>query len=204
STRYIGGEPASPEQRLDAGAAWLDLLASVGNAYGPEPVERLTGPGVVLRWLDHHGLTPEREPTDADVAAAKARRETLRPLALAVLDRTPVPPEPLRALQRWLDAAAPARAVERDGRPALAPPPTTAAALARVARQALEHLGGPQAQYLRACADDECRMAYLDPGGRRRWCAANRCGVRARVRAHRARARGADDRAGPISRSAPR
>ena len=86
----------------------------------------------------------------------------------------------------WLDADEPLTAVVRDGRPAAAPPSTIAAALARLARQAVEQL--PDAA-LRACADDECRMAYLDPGGRRRWCAPETCGVKARVRAHRARAR---------------
>jgi predicted RNA-binding Zn ribbon-like protein len=185
--------PASPVLRLNAGAAWLDLLASVGNAYSTHPVERLTGPPIMQRWLAHHGLTAERIPTHGDVANARELRETLRPLALAVLDGTPVPSDPLRALQRWLDADAPLRAVERDGRPAPAPPATPAVALARVARQALEHLGGPEAQHLRACAADDCRMAYLDPGGRRRWCAPERCGVRERVRAHRARARGRAD-----------
>jgi predicted RNA-binding Zn ribbon-like protein len=190
STRYSGAVPASPDLRLDAGAAWLDLLASVGNAYGAHPVERLTGPPVMQRWLAHHGLAAERAPTDADVASARELRETLRPLVLAVLDGDPVPTEPLQALQRWLDADGPLRAIQRDGRPAPAPPPTAEAALARVARQALEHLGGREAQHLHVCADDECRMAFLDPAGRRRWCAPERCGVRARVRAHRARARG--------------
>jgi predicted RNA-binding Zn ribbon-like protein len=180
---------ASPDLRFDAGAPWLDLLASVGSAYGADPVERLTGPPVMQRWLAHHELTADRAPTESDVASARALRETLRPLALAVLDGAPVPAEPLQALQHWLDADAPLHAIERDGRPAPAPPPTPAAALARVARQALEHLGGPQAEHLHACAADDCRMAFLDPGGRRRWCAPERCGVRARVRAHRARAR---------------
>jgi predicted RNA-binding Zn ribbon-like protein len=189
SRRYIGGVPPSPELRFDTGAAWLDLLASVGNAYGADPVERLTGPPAVQRWLDHHGLSPERAPTDADVADARALRETLRLLTIAVLDGAPVPAAPLAALQRWLDADVPLRAVERAGRPAAGQPPTPAAALARVARQALEHLGGPEAAHLHACSDDECRMAFLDPAGRRRWCAPGRCGVRARVRAHRARAR---------------
>jgi predicted RNA-binding Zn ribbon-like protein len=181
--------PASPDLRFDTGAAWLDLLATVGGAYGAEPVERLTDPPVLQRWLGHHGLAAEHVPTDADVASARALRETLRPLALAVLDGAQVPAEPLRELQRWLDADVPLRAVDRAGRPAPAPPSTPAAALARVARQALEHLGGPQAENLHACAADDCRMAFLDPAGRRRWCAPERCGVRARVRAHRARTR---------------
>jgi predicted RNA-binding Zn ribbon-like protein len=133
--------------------------------------------------LGRERLTPVAPLTEADVAQARALRETLRPVVLAVLDgRTPE----VTPLQPWLDADEPLRVVVRDGRPAAAPPSTLAGALARLARQAVEHL--PDAP-LRGCADDECRMAYLDPGGRRRWCAAERCGVKARVRAHRARAR---------------
>jgi predicted RNA-binding Zn ribbon-like protein len=179
----------SPELRFDTGAAWLDLLATVGRAYAPDAVERLRDPAILQRWLAYHGLASERAPTDADVASARALRETLRPLALAVIDGDPVPAGPMQALQRWLDADRPLRAIEREGRPTPAPPHTPEAALARVARQALEHIGGPEAQHLHACAADDCRMAFLDPGGRRRWCAPGRCGVRARVRAHRARVR---------------
>jgi predicted RNA-binding Zn ribbon-like protein len=62
-------------------------------------------------------------------------------------------------------------------------------ALARVARQAVEHLTGPVAQTLRRCADDDCSMVFTDLNGRRRWCSAETCGVRNRVRAHRERQR---------------
>ena len=158
----------STEHRYVAGTAWLNLLATLGHAYGEAPIER---------------LTPDAPLSAADVAAVVAFRETLRPLVLAVLDgRTPE----VAPLQVWLDADEPLTAVVRDGRPAAAPPSTLTAALARLARQTVEQL--PDAP-LRACADDECRLAYLDPGGRRRWCSPETCGVKARVRAHRARAR---------------
>jgi predicted RNA-binding Zn ribbon-like protein len=71
------------------------------------------------------------------------------------------------------------------------PPATSRAALARIARQAAEQLTRPEAMTLHTCADPVCGMLFLDPGGRRRWCAADVCGVRNRVRAHRQR-RGAD------------
>ena len=173
----------STEHRYVAGTAWLNLLATLGHAYGEVSIERLADVDALRAWLDHERLTPVAAVTEADVDQVKAFRETLRPLVLAVLDgRTPE----VAPLQAWLDADEPLRVVVRDGRPAAAPPSTIAAALARLARQAVEQL--PDAA-LRACADDECRMAYLDPGGRRRWCAPETCGVKARVRAHRARAR---------------
>ncbi len=166
-----------------AGTAWLDLLATLGHAYGEVTIERLGDVDALRAWLDHERLTPTAPLTDADVAQARAFRETLRPVVLAVLDERAPDVAPL---QPWLDADEPLRAVVLEGRPAPAPPSTLAAALARLARQAVEQL--PDAA-LGACADTECRMAYLDPGGRRRWCAPETCGVKARVRAHRARAR---------------
>jgi predicted RNA-binding Zn ribbon-like protein len=172
------------EHRYDAGAAWLNLLATRGHAYGAVSIERLGDLEALRAWLDHERLTPVASLTGADVVQARAFRETLRPVVLAVLDER-IPD--VGPLQPWLDADEPLRAVVRNGRPAAAPPSTLAAALARLARQAVEQL--PDAP-LRGCADDECRLAYLDPGGRRRWCAAEKCGVKARVRAHRARAKG--------------
>jgi predicted RNA-binding Zn ribbon-like protein len=180
----------STEHRYVAGTSWLNLLATLGHAYGEVSIERLSDVDALRAWLDHERLTPVAPLVEADVARVKAFRETLRPLVLAVLDgRTP----DVAPLQVWLDADERPRAVVRDGRPAAAPPSTIAAALARLARQTIEQL--PDAA-LGACADDECRMAYLDPGGRRRWCAPETCGVKARVRAHRARARRAPTSAG--------
>jgi predicted RNA-binding Zn ribbon-like protein len=173
----------STEHRYVAGSSWLNLLATLGHAYGEVSIERLTDVDALREWLDHERLTPVAPLTDDDVAQARAFRETLRPVVLAVLDgRTPE----VAPLQAWLSADEPLTAVVRDGRPAAAPPSTLTAALARLARQTVEQL--PDAP-LRACDDDECRLAYLDPGGRRRWCAPETCGVKARVRAHRARAR---------------
>jgi len=61
--------------------------------------------------------------------------------------------------------------------------------LARLARQAVDHLAAPGPHRLRVCGDADCTMVYLDPYGRRRWCGSG-CGVRARVRAHRERGHG--------------
>jgi len=180
---------ADPALRFDAGAPWLDLLATVGGAYGATPTERLRGVAELTEWLAHERLTPRQPPVEADVTAARALREALRPVALAVLAEQPVPVAALAALQPWLDRDEPLRVVVRDGLPDLGPPGTVTGALARVCRQAVEQLAGPERTHLAACADDDCHMAFLDPTGRRRWCSAQRCGVRARVRAHRARTR---------------
>jgi predicted RNA-binding Zn ribbon-like protein len=172
------------EHRYVTGAVWLDLLATRGHAYGVESIERLRDLPALRTWLDHEGLTPAAPLAEADVERVRTLRETFRPFVLAVLDEED-PPD-VAVLQPWLDADEMPRAVVRDGRPAAAPPSTLDAALARIVRQAVEQLPGAP---LAACGDAECRMAYLDPTGRRRWCSPETCGVKARVRAHRARAR---------------
>jgi predicted RNA-binding Zn ribbon-like protein len=187
---WVVGVHIDPELRFTAGVAWLDLLVTVGQAYGPAPVERLRGLPQLVAWLDHEGLAPEAEPVESDVADARALREALRPVVLATLDDRPVTTDELAALAPWLADATPPRPVLRAGRLALEPPPTTRAALADLATRAVAFLAGPDRAHLGACADPLCRMAFLDPTGRRRWCSPDTCGVRTRVRNHRARAKG--------------
>jgi predicted RNA-binding Zn ribbon-like protein len=183
------GVHVDPGLRFDTGAAWLDLLVTVGQAYGPAPVERLRGLPRLAEWLDREGLTPVVPPAEGDVVEARSLREAVRPLVLAALDDQLVTTDRVAALEPWLAAAVPPRPVVRAGRLALEPPPTTRAALAGLAAQAVTFLAGPDRGRLGACADPLCRMAFLDPTGRRRWCSAETCGVRTRVRNHRARAR---------------
>ena len=111
-----------------------------------------------------------------------------RPLTLAALAGEPVTAEQVAAVQPFLDEAVPPRVTVVDGIPAPGPPETVDDALARLALSALTQLGGPERTHLGACGDEDCHMAFLDQSGRRRWCSSQRCGVRARVRAHRARA----------------
>jgi predicted RNA-binding Zn ribbon-like protein len=60
-------------------------------------------------------------------------------------------------------------------------------ALATIAREAVAVFGAAR---VRECGADDCSMIYVDTSrsGTRRWCSMQRCGNRAKVRAHRARA----------------
>ncbi len=67
--------------------------------------------------------------------------------------------------------------------------PTAAAALATLARDAVDLFGGPLASRVRVCAAADCGLLLVDTSrpGRRRWCSMQRCGNRAKIREHRAR-----------------
>lgn len=63
-------------------------------------------------------------------------------------------------------------------------------ALSVIARQAVSLFGEASAERLRSCAADDCELVFFDESrsNNRRWCSMQRCGNRAKVRAHRLRA----------------
>jgi predicted RNA-binding Zn ribbon-like protein len=65
--------------------------------------------------------------------------------------------------------------------------PTAAAALATIARDAIDLFGGPLAERVRTCAAADCGLLFVDASrpGLRRWCSMERCGTRTKVRRHR-------------------
>jgi predicted RNA-binding Zn ribbon-like protein len=64
-------------------------------------------------------------------------------------------------------------------------------ALATVARQAVELLGGPEVPLMKECGNPECTRVYIDRsrGLRRQWCGMESCGNRIKAAAYRARKR---------------
>jgi predicted RNA-binding Zn ribbon-like protein len=63
-------------------------------------------------------------------------------------------------------------------------------ALSAIARESIELLAPANAERVRECAADDCDLIFFDESrsNNRRWCSMQRCGNRAKVRAHRARA----------------
>ena len=175
--------------RFDGGATWLNLLATRGRSHGAHPVERLTDPDRLADWLARSELTPSRAPDHTDLVRARDLRETLRGIAEAAVEHRPPPAAALTALTQFL--AEHPDPVRLRATPHLhrEPPADTTAALARIARQAADHLTGADRHTLRICAEQDCRWVFADPTGRRHWCPAPACASRGRVRALRARRR---------------
>ncbi|MFD4421824.1 CGNR zinc finger domain-containing protein [Agromyces sp. NPDC058484] len=68
---------------------------------------------------------------------------------------------------------------------------TVGQALSTIARDAVDLFDPAHAGRIRECNGSDCTIVYLDTSraATRRWCSMQRCGNRAKVRAHRARAR---------------
>lgn len=174
--------------RSGNGAAWLDLLATLGGRYRERPVDALASPARLREWLRQHAMEPTGPVTAADLEQARDVREALHRAAAAAVRGRPPEGADLRVVEGALAADRPVR-VRREGTGlAITRPATVAEALARLVRDAAQDLAGPNRARLQTCGDDTCSGIFLDVTGRRRWCSDQTCGNRMRVRAHRARA----------------
>jgi predicted RNA-binding Zn ribbon-like protein len=186
STRYTG-LVSGAAFRLEMGTAWLNLLTTLLGRRRARLEDAIATPADLARWLDAVGLAPRQRPDADDVRATHALRAHLYELARASADGTPVPAAAVRAVNEVLAADQPPRLRVRSDGLRAARPADTRAALARLARQAVDQLTSADPPRLRACGDDTCAGIFVDDTGRRRWCNDTRCGSRTRVRAHRAR-----------------
>jgi len=171
-----------------AGSLALSFVDTLGGRRG-ETVERLARPEDFRDWLMAAGLAvqPLPEPTDEDIANARALREAIHRCGLAVLEKAPMAAVDLGVLNGWA-AHPPLRPYLTGQRLTWLAQEPIRAALSTIAADAIETLTPPKAMRLRICS--ECQMMFLDNsrGGRRRWCSsATGCGNRAKVRNHRAR-----------------
>jgi predicted RNA-binding Zn ribbon-like protein len=148
-------------------------------------------------WLDAVGLDRAGARASAgEFAAARALRDAARQLASYVTQdtRNAAPPDVDQALSQVNAAAAalPApclliRAGRLERGTATGHSPVTTA-LADIARQAIDLLGGPGAARLRACYAPGCVLYFVAAHPRRAWCSVG-CGNRVRAARHYQRVR---------------
>lgn len=173
-----------------AGAEWLNLVATVADRLGPDPAERLWSGDRLAEWLRHEvNAAPDLVVTPADLEYARRVRQALWTLAGCVVEGVAPKAEAVAVANSALDAYRPPAVYVADGRLRFTAPDSVKMAMAWLVRQAAATLTSEVAAQLRSCAEPVCGAIFLDATGRRRWCPSGRCGVKARVRAHRERAR---------------
>ncbi len=175
--------------RFRAGRLSLDLCSTLLWRH-VSPVEQLQEPADLARWLRQAGVRPA--PTtvqDADLDAVRALRESIYALVHDRIAGRPLSEVAVATLNAIAAHPDPVPAVTAAGEPAWTADAPVAAALSRVARDAIELLTGPSIARVRECAAPDCAFLFVDTSrpGRRRWCAMNRCGNREHVREHRRR-----------------
>lgn len=182
--------PHAMEFHFVAGRLCLDF-ANTGGERDGVACEDVTTPPELARWFAESGLTARGiTVTAADLQVARALRDAL-----------------WRVTQRYMARQTPERAdialINRAAaRPALAPqidaasggvrwatPLTARAALATIARDAVDLFTGGHADRIRECANPTCILLFVDTSrpGQRRWCAMDLCGNRAKTTQYRRR-----------------
>jgi predicted RNA-binding Zn ribbon-like protein len=183
----VGGRPA------------LDFPATLRHRL-TEPTELLRDPGDLEEWSVQSGLCTVRPRiSEPELALAKEMREALYRLLYATVGHATVG-------HATVGHATPSRRdVALLNEHATAPPPIprlvagnrlrvtadAGALVAAVARDAVSLIGGQDRERIRKCEASDCSRYFVDNSRtrRRRWCAMDRCGNRAKVAEHRNRAR---------------
>lgn len=177
---------------FDSGSVALDF-ANTGSL--PDNIEQLHAPSDLGAWLHERLESIDTAVTERELSDAIGLRAAIASLALSTLRRHFADAADIDILN--LFAAMP------DVPPVLAGGSRQAGAsrlrvqhgLSSIARDAIRIVSNedPSAMAsarIRQCSADDCDLVYLDTSrsGNRRWCSMQRCGNRAKVRAHRARA----------------
>ncbi|MEV6667772.1 CGNR zinc finger domain-containing protein [Streptomyces nigra] len=171
------------------GTLFLDFVGTLRARRHAEPTEMLASPQALDAWFVESGMMDEAPGADrAELATAVSLREALYSVTAAALAKEALPADALAEVNR-LAAGLPVQVQLGDS--GASRTGSVSQGLAVLAREAVEILGGAQADLLRECSRPECTQTYLDHsrGRRREWCAMETCGNRVKAAAYRARRR---------------
>ena len=174
---------------FDSGSIALDFAYT--GAMGDNPAwERLRAASDLGAWLEPRFPGVDGEATDGDLRDATMLRAAIASAATAASERVVIEPRTVDVIN--LFAATP------DIPPALAGGTRQAGRgrarvgqmLSMIAREAVALFDAERSVRIRECAAADCALVFYDESrsNNRRWCSMQRCGNRAKVRAHRARA----------------
>jgi predicted RNA-binding Zn ribbon-like protein len=171
-----------------AGRPCLDLAATVGERWR-RSFERLRTPEDLGRWLVGSGMAAEAPAVDqAELEAARALRDAIY-RAAKLAGRGTLDPDDVAQINLWATAPVPVPQLDADRRVSRVSERVVPAALASIARDAIDLLSGPLATRVRECAAEDCALLFVDASrpGRRRWCSMDGCGNRAKTTSYRRR-----------------
>lgn len=175
---------------FDSGSFALDFAYTGGLPVTVAP-ERLHAPDDLTSWMRERFPMTVGGARSRDLFDALALRDAITRLALAAGRGAERRSADIDVVNLY--AATPDIPPTLDGgsRQAGRSVQTVGQALSTIARDAVDCFGPANDGRVRVCAGD-CGIVYLDTSraASRRWCSMQRCGNRAKVRAHRARKSG--------------
>ena len=175
---------------FDAGTLALDFAYT--GAMGENPArETLHTPTDLAAWLTERFPEVDGTATDRDLTDALALRRAISHSATAISRGARPAGDDIDVIN--LFAATPDIPPTLAGgrRQAGRSHARVSQTLSVMARDVVELFSTDRADRIRECAADDCQLVFSDDSrsNNRRWCSMQRCGNRAKVRAHRARLR---------------
>jgi predicted RNA-binding Zn ribbon-like protein len=172
---------------FDSGSVALDFAYS--GAVGAIGGEILHEPADLAEWLNGRFPGVDGTVTDRDLIDAKALRAAIARLAIAASRDEPAAGDDVDVVNLFAATPDIPPALPGGGRQAGRARAHTGQALSAMAREAVALFGSDSLPRIRECSADDCAMVFYDDSrsNNRRWCSMQRCGNRAKVRAHRAR-----------------
>jgi predicted RNA-binding Zn ribbon-like protein len=174
---------------FDAGADSLDFAYTGDWGLGVPQWEQLHSAGDLGAWLaDRYDRVRADDATERDLVDGLALRAAIARLATAAVDGADLAPDDVDTLNLFAATPDIPPALPGGARQAGAGRLRIGQVLSSIARDAIDVLGADESR-LGRCSADDCRMVFHDESRTRsrRWCSMQRCGNRAKVRAHRAR-----------------
>jgi predicted RNA-binding Zn ribbon-like protein len=172
---------------FDSGSVALDFAYAGG--FGETP-ESLLSPEALGSWLATRYPEVAQAASEGDLRDARALQSALARAVVAQSQNEPADAADIDVIN--LFAATPDIPPSLDGgsRQAGRTRARPAQALSAIARDSIELFAPGNTDRIRQCAADDCDLIFYDESrsNNRRWCSMQRCGNRAKVRAHRARA----------------
>ncbi|HEY4023777.1 MAG TPA: ABATE domain-containing protein, partial [Pseudonocardiaceae bacterium] len=184
--------------RLIGGRPCLDLIATYGKRHTEQGVERLPDRATLLDWLIVAGILPAEAGAVAVDAArldgARALRESTNRLVRATMAGARWAAEDIELVNRVAagpDLAPQLGSAAGNGTVEWGRHHPVDAALATLARDAVDLLSGPRTGRIKECERADCSLLFFDDSqsGRRRWCSMDRCGNLVKIAGYRQRAR---------------
>ena len=162
----------------------VDGVRSSGAAW-----ERLREPGDLATWLHERFPVVDAAAGEHELRDALTLRGAIANLAYAAAAGHPYAARDVDVVNLFASTPDLPPVLAGGSRQAGRTRARVTQALSAIARDAVSVFGSDARERLRECSADDCSLLYLDVSRsrNRRWCSMQRCGNRAKVRAHRAR-----------------
>jgi predicted RNA-binding Zn ribbon-like protein len=172
---------------FESGSVALDFAYTGGFTEGAATIDT---PAALDAWIAERFPGVAGAASDRDLRDAVALRASIARIATAIGHARVPAAEDVDVVNLFAATADIPPALSGGSRQAGRSRARVGQSLSVMAREAVELFAGDNTERIRECAADDCELLFYDESrsNNRRWCSMQRCGNRAKVRAHRGRA----------------